>query len=108
MSKKTVIQILDNEKVNAILNERDNIPYSRTVARQTLNRLNNCQAWTYEVNYFAVLVSYDTEVACIDMRTGICYDYLRKVYGYTATSAQHISKFMKKFGATQKVTYRPI
>ncbi len=33
MNKKTAIQILANEKVNAILNERDNAPYSKTVAR---------------------------------------------------------------------------
>lgn len=108
MNKKTAIQILANEKVNAILNQRAYIRCSRTVACHTLNRLNKCQAWTYEVGYFAVLISYNIEVACIDMQTGICYDYLRKVYGYTTASAQHIAKFMKKFGATKKVTYRPI
>lgn len=108
MNKTTAIQILANEKVNATLNELDAIPYSRAVASQTLTRLNTCQAWTYENGDFVVLISYNTEVACIDMRIGICYDYLRKVYGYTATSAQHITKFMKKFGATKKVTYRPI
>lgn len=108
MNKKMFDQMVENEKVNAILNERDNTPYSKSTAHQTLQRLNSCQAWTYEVDYFAVLISYHTEVACIDMRTGICYDYLRKAYGYTATSAQHISKFMKKFEVTQKVTYRPI
>lgn len=108
MNKKMIGQMVENEKVNLILNERDSIPYSRTVARETLERLNTCQAWTFEVSYFSVLVSYNTEVACIDMRTGICYDYLRKAYGYTATSAQHISKFMKKFGSNKKVTYRPI
>lgn len=108
MNEKTAIQIIANEKVNAILNELDAIPYSRAVASQTLRRLNSCQAWTYENGDFVVLISYNTEVACIDMRTGICYDYLRKVYGYTATSAQHIAKFMKKLGVTKKVTYRPI
>lgn len=108
MNRKMNEQFVENEMVNAILIERDNTPYSKSVARQTLERLNSCQAWTYEESYFIVLISYSTEVACIDMRTGICYDYLRKAYGYTATSAQHISKFMKKFGVTQKVTYRPI
>lgn len=108
MSKKMFDQMVENEKVNTILNERDNMPYSKTVAHQTPTRLNTCQAWTYENGDFAVLISYNTEIACIDMRTGICYDYLRKVYGYTATSAQHIAKFMKKFGPTKKVTYRPI
>lgn len=108
MNTKTAIQILANEKVNAILNELDNMPYSRAVARQTLDRLNTCQAWTYEDGHFIVLVSYETEVACIDTRTRTCYDYLRKAYGYTATSAQHIAKFMEKFGVAKKVTYRPI
>lgn len=108
MNKKMIDQMVENEKVNSILNELDAIPYSRTVASQTLERLNTCKAWTYENGYFVVLISYNTEVACIDIRTGICYDYLRKVYGYTATSTQHITKFMKKFGATKKVTYRSI
>lgn len=108
MNKKMIDPLVENEKVNTILNERDNMPYSKTVAHQTPNRLNACQACTYVDGYFLVLISYNTEVACIDMRTGICYDYLRKVNGYTATSAQHIAKFMKKFGATKKATYRPI
>lgn len=108
MNRKINEQYVENEMVNGILIERGNTPYSKSVARQTLERLNRCQAWTYEESYFVVLISYSTEVACIDMRTDICYDYLRKAYGYTPTSAQHISKFMKKFGVTQKVTYRPI
>lgn len=108
MNKKMIDQMVENENVNSILNELDCIPYSRTVASQTLDCLVPRQAYTYEVGHFAILISYNTEVACIDFSTGICYDYLRKVYGYTATSAQHISKFMKKFEATQKVTYRPI
>ena len=108
MNKKMIDQMVENEKVNSILNELDAFPYSKTVASQKLSRLNTCHAWTYVAGNFAVLISYSTEVACIDMRTGICYDYLRKVYGYTSTSAQHITKFMKNFGATQKVTYRPI
>ena len=108
MNKKMIAQMVENEKVNSILNELDAIPYSRAVASQTLTRLNTCQAWTYENGDFVVLISYNTEVACIDTRTGICHDYLRKVYGYTATSAQHIAKFMKNFGATKKLTYRPI
>ena len=107
MNKKTAIQILANEKVNAILNERAYIRYSRTVASHKLNRLNKCQAWTYEVSYFVVLISYNTEVACIDMRTGICYDYLRKVFGYTASSAQHIAKFMKKIWCNKESDIPP-
>ena len=108
MNKKTAIQIIANEKVNATLKKLDYIAYSRAIASQKLTRLNTCHAWSYVAGNFVILISYKTEVACIDTRTGTCYDYLRKVYGYTATSAQHIAKFMKKFGATNKVTYRPI
>lgn len=108
MNKKMIDQMVENEKVNSILKELDNMPYTIIAGHRAMTRLNTCQAWTYEAGYLIVLVSYKTEVACIDIRTGICYDYLRKVYGYTSSSAQHIAKFMKKFGATKKVTYRPI
>lgn len=33
MNKKMIDQMAENEKVNAILNERDNTPYSKAVAR---------------------------------------------------------------------------
>lgn len=37
-------------------------------------------------------------VACIDKDTDTCADFLREVYGYTATSAQHIAKFERDYG----------
>ena len=49
------------------------------------------------------LISYNTSVAIIKGAT--CYDFLRKVYGYTATSAQHIAKFMRKYGVSDKKTW---
>ena len=61
-------------------------------------RLRSCSAMVYMVSGVAVLKSYDTVVAVID-RNGIGYDFLRKVYGYTATSAQHITKFFEDYGA---------
>ena len=67
---------------------------------------------TGELLYY-VLRSYNTIVAFIDPTTDTLYDVLRKVYGYTATSAQHIAKFDKdygrgKWGCANRVTYRDI
>ena len=67
---------------------------------------------TGELLYY-VLRSYRTIVAAIDVRTDTLYDFLRCVYGYTSTSAQHISKFSKdygrgKWGCTNRVTYREV
>lgn len=63
--------------------------------------LNHCQAVIWSANGYTLLQSYYTIVAAIDDETGICYDWLRLVYGYTATSAQHIRKFVEKYGNGQ-------
>lgn len=68
-------------------------------------RLNTCQAWIYRTESFLVLKSYNTIVAFIDMRTAKGYNVLRKVYGYTSTSNQHIWKFFKKYGVHPSDTY---
>lgn len=73
-------------------------------------RLRTCQAYVYETPSFYVLRSYNTVVAIIEKRTDICYDFLRGAYGYTNTSAQHISKFDKDYGRSvcgckERVTY---
>lgn len=69
-------------------------------------------AETGELLYY-VLRSYRTIVAAIDVRTDTLYDFLRYVYGYTATSAQHISKFSQdygrgKWGCSNRLTYREV
>lgn len=56
-------------------------------------RLRTCSAYVFETSHYWILKSYNTIVAVISKDTGICYDVLRIVYGYTATSAQHITKF---------------
>lgn len=80
----------------------------------TTERLRHCQAkiLRYDIydryNVFA-LKSYETIVAAY-VHYGDCtifIDFLRYVYGYTATSAQHISKFFNLFPAPDyKHTYR--
>ena len=62
-----------------------------------VKRLRSCSAHVITYDRYYVLVSYRTPVAFIDRETGDAYDVLRYVYGYTATSAQHISKFLHDY-----------
>ena len=57
-------------------------------------RLYSCNAWIWEFKGILVLVSYDTPIAVYAYNSSLCA-CLRVVYGYTATSSQHISKFIK-------------
>ena len=62
-------------------------------------RLRYCTAWVYGDENFYILVSYSTPIAIIDKKQQIGYDFLRLIYGYTSTSAQHISKFFHDYPA---------
>lgn len=57
-------------------------------------RLYSCNAEIWECTGILVLVSYGTPIAVYTDEWSL-YDCLRVVYGYTATSSQHISKFKK-------------
>lgn len=46
---------------------------------------------------FTYLRSYETIVCVIDNISGEALDVLRTEYGYTATSAQHIAKFLQDY-----------
>ena len=109
-------QLAINEQVIALVNDFN------TTNNYTGNfkRLRSCSAEvapvmdaeTGELMYY-ILRSYNTIVAAIDVSNDTLYDFLRYVYGYTATSAQHISKFSKdygmgKWGCTNRLTYRDI
>lgn len=61
-------------------------------------RLRRCQAMVFEFEDCYILQSYHTLVAGIRKDTGEEFDFLRMVYGYTATSAQHIAKFFADYG----------
>lgn len=58
-------------------------------------KLYSCNAEILEYKGFFALVSYGTPIAVYAPDNATLYDCLRIVYGYTATSAQHISKFSK-------------
>ena len=101
-----------NAKVLAILTD-----INRFCVTGDFKRLRSCSAEvapvmdaeTGELMYY-VLRSYRTIVAAIDVSNDTLYDFLRYVYGYTSTSAQHISKFSKdygsgKWGCAHRLTY---
>ena len=109
-------QLAINEKVVALVNSFN----SSNNYALNWRKLRSCSAEvapiidaeTGELIYY-VLRSYRTVGAAIDVRTDTLYDFLRYVYGYTATSAQHIAKFdhdygMGKWGCTNRMTYRDI
>ena len=62
-------------------------------------KLRSCTAVVHETDNYYFLQSYNTIVAFIDKSTDTCYDILRLVYYYTATSAQHIAKFSQDYGS---------
>lgn len=80
----------------------------RTNGTTKLRQLRSCSATVHTCDEFIVLRSYSTYIAAIDTNTGVCYDFLRLVYGYTSTSAQHTAKFYHDYGATKKLTYYPV
>lgn len=88
----------EQAKVNAICNEKFNQAVDQCARTSARERLRSCTAWVYETADYFVLQSYNTLIACIEKATDTCYDVLRTEYGYTSTSAQHISKFRKDCG----------
>lgn len=69
-------------------------------------RLRSCQAQVIETQNYYILQSYQTYVACVSKGTGKCADVLRKVYGYTSSSAKQIAYFKSDYGATETFTWR--
>lgn len=74
----------------------------------SVNRLRTCSAYVYETDRYYILKSYSTVVAFIRKDDCECFDILRKVYGYTSTSAQHIAKFKHDYHAVSTQTWREV
>lgn len=81
--------------------------FEKSGSKYTCKRLRTCQAWVYASDNYFLLKSYDTFVAVINRNSGYGYDVLRYVYGYTATSAQHMSKFFNDYNAIKVYRYYP-
>lgn len=100
-------------KINALC-----VAYSKLAAKDAelwhsdFVRLNKCTAATCRTNDFEVLRSYNTIVALYHIKTGLLVDILRREYGYTVTSAQHIAKFRNimrdRYGTCEMIRYYPI
>ena len=86
-------------EINALVESTYNILFNGMhVEVEPVKRLRYCSADVFNLDDFYVLRSYNTVVACIDKETGDMFDFLRMVYGYTSTSAQHIAKFRHDYG----------
>ena len=74
------------------------------------SRLRTCSAWVYETEHFYILRSYNTFIASYNKETHEFIDFLRYVYGFTSTSAQHIAKFHNDFArkANTRLTFYDI
>ena len=70
-----------------------------------VKRLRTCSAWVYETPNYYILRSYNTYIAAIEKESGACADMLRKVYGFTSTSCQHIAKFHNDYSSWKNPRY---
>ena len=89
-----VCNINKNEDAKRYYKGIESILYYAFNHGKRLCKLYYCNAEIWECNGILVLVSYGTPIAVYTDGWSL-YDCLRVVYGYTATSAQHISKFKK-------------
>lgn len=89
-------QVEINKKVDSVYEEIYNLCMYEGASEW--KRLRTCSAYVCKLGRFYILKSSRTIVAAIDTEDDTCYDFLRKVYGYTATAAQHIAKFWHDYG----------
>ena len=90
-----VCEINKNVDNQHYYNDIESILYSVFNKGKKLCKLYSCNAEIWECMGILALVSYGTPIALFTADDGSLYDCLRVVYGYTATSSQHISKFKK-------------
>lgn len=103
-----------NKKEQEIINERAEQMFKSAINELGVyalcglegKRLRSCQAQVIETQNYYILQSYQTYVACISKGTGECADVLRKVYGYTSSSAKQIAYFKSDYAATLTFTWR--
>ena len=89
-----VCNISKNEDAKRYYKGIESILYYAFNHGKRLCRLYSCSAEIWECAGILVLVSYGTPIAVYTDDWSL-YDCLRVVYGYTATSSQHICKFRK-------------
>lgn len=90
-----VCNINKNEDAKRYYRDIESILYHAFNHGKRLCKLYSCNAEIWECTGILVLVSYGAPIAVFAPDDESLYDCLRVVYGYTATSSQHISKFKK-------------
>ena len=103
LSGKKEITMKTNQNVINTLAMRDferALKEYNNASDYTVKRLRYCTAEVITTKNYYLLRSYNTIVASINRHIGTECDMLRKVYGYTATSAQHISKFFNDYAVS--------
>ena len=97
-------QVCMNEKAMELFNDAKSEAFECGTSDPI--RLRYCNAVVYATKNYFILRSYWTTVAVIHRNSGEAADVLRGVYGYTATSAQHIRKFFQDYLAVKVYTWR--
>ncbi len=105
MTKRELQRLINNECENRWKNILE--AFKAVKADEKINKLDNCKAGYIQANGCTFLISYRTLVAAID-EDGVMVDMLRSVYGYTVTSAKHISKLRNRFYHVDEITWREV
>lgn len=110
MTRKQYLQDLENSVAYRIFTcAKEEF---RNESYHASKRLRSCQAVVYSTDNYYLLKSYETFIAAIEKNTGKIADVLVGEYDYTATSAQHISKFIRDYAPSarnnDRYTYRKI
>ena len=100
--KRTEQNIINIE----VKSQLENVTYDYEHNSHKVGQLRSCSAEVYESETAYYLKSYNTMIAWIDKESSTLYDALRYVYGYTATSAQHIAKFATDYRCASRYTYK--
>ena len=106
---KKATQILENEVVMDCYSEF--MEFCKNNHAWYSKDFRSCKAEVFVNSRYTYLKSYNTIVAFIDHKCGVACDVLRLVYGYTATSAQHISKFFNDYAPSdyyEKLRYKAV
>ena len=106
MKKSEQLEI--NARVTAFLHDNPELTSLCVTPDTPWKQLRSCSADVARIGSLIVLRSYATIIACIDTRTDTLYDFLRYVYGYTSTSAQHIAKFSKDYYHAHTLRYNSV
>ena len=113
-TKKATRKALQQVENAAVLEALKTLPVDDngyfTSTPRWVGRLRHCNADVWALEDGALLLrSYSTVVAAI-LPDGTGIDFLRYVYGYTATSCKQIGKFFSDYSVywTKVLTYRDI